>query len=151
MPEEVYNYLTEYGFSNEELDNFQEENEKMFFSSIDIVKKNISFLEGLGLNKEDIINVFRLNPFMITVGNNRITALNKIYYEVLGFNNDDIKSLILKNADLYTASPIELEKNINYLKDKKCSINMIKKFIMDNPKVVNAYLDEFKKMVSFKY
>ena len=78
MPEEVYNYLTEYGFSNEELDNFEEENEKMFFSSIDVVKNNISFLEGLGLNKEDIINVFRLNPFMITVGNNRITALNKI-------------------------------------------------------------------------
>lgn len=151
MPEEVYNYLTEYGFSNEELDNFQEENEKMFFSSIDVVKYNISFLEGLGLNKEDIINVFRLNPFMITVGNNRITALNKIYYEVLGFTIDDIKSLILKNADLYTASPIELEKNINYLKDKKCNIDMIKKFIMDNPKVVNAYLDEFKKMVSFKY
>ena len=151
MPEEVYNYLTEYGFSNEELDNFQEENEKMFFTSIDIVKNNISFLEGLGLNKEDIINVFRLNPFMITVGNNRITALNKIYYEVLGFTSDDIKSLILKNADLYTASPIELEKNINYLKDKKCNIDMIKKFIMDNPKVVNAYLDEFKKMVSFKY
>ena len=151
MPEEVYNYLTEYGFSNEELDNFEEENEKMFFSSIDVVKYNISFLEGLGLNKEDIINVFRLNPFMITVGNNRITALNKIYYEVLGFTDNDIKSLILKNADLYTASPIELEKNINYLKDKKCNIDMIKKFIMDNPKVVNAYLDEFKKMVSFKY
>ena len=151
MPEEVYNYLTEYGFSNKELDNFQEENDKMFFVSTDIVKNNISFLEGLGLNKEDIINVFRLNPFMITVGNNRITALNKIYYEVLGFTSGDIKSLILKNADLYTASPIEIEKNINYLKDKKCNIDMIKKFIMDNPKVVNAYLDEFKKMVSFKY
>lgn len=151
MPEEVYNYLTEYGFSNEELDNFEEENDKMFFVSIDIVKNNISFLEGLGLNKEDIINILRINPFMITVGNNRITALNKIYYEVLGFTSDDIKSLILKNADLYTASPIELEKNINYLKDKKCNIDMIKKFIMDNPKVVNAYLDEFKKMVSFKY
>ena len=151
MPEEVYNYLTEYGFSNEELDNFEEENDKMFFVSTDIVKNNISFLEGLGLNKEDIINILRINPFMITVGNNRITALNKIYYEVLGFTIDDIKSLILKNADLYTASPIELEKNINYLKDKKCNIDMIKKFIMDNPKVVNAYLDEFKKMVSFKY
>ena len=151
MPEEVYNYLTEYGFSNEELDNFEEENDKMFFASIDIVKNNISFLEGIGLNKENIINVFRLNPFMITVGNNRITALNKIYYEVLGFTSGDIKSLILKNADLYTASPIEIEKNINYLKDKKCNIDMIKKFIMDNPKVVNAYLDEFKKMVSFKY
>ena len=151
MPEEVYNYLTEYGFSNEELDNFQEENDKMFFVSTDIVKNNISFLEGLGLNKENIINILRINPFMITVGNNRITALNKIYYEVLGFNNDDIKSLILKNADLYIASPIELEKNINYLKDKKCNIDMIKKFIMNNPKVVNAYLDEFKKMVSFKY
>ena len=151
MPEEVYNYLTEYGFSNEELDNFEEENDKMFFVSTDIVKNNISFLEGIGLNKEDIINVLRINPFMITVGNNRITALNKIYYEVLGFNNGDIKSLILKNADLYTASSIELEKNINYLKDKKCNIDMIKKFIMDNPKIVNAYLDEFKKMVSFKY
>ena len=151
MSEEVYNHLIEYGFSNEELDNFEEENEKMFFAGIDIVKNNISFLEGLRLNKEDIINILGINPFMITVGNNRINALNKIYYEVLGFTSDDIKSLILKNADLYTASPIELEKNINYLKDKKCNIDMIKKFIMDNPKVVNAYLDEFKKMVSFKY
>ena len=151
MSEEVYNHLIEYGFSNEELDNFQEANDKMFFASTDIVKNNISFLEGLGLNKEDIINILRINPFMITVGNNRINALNKIYYEVLGFTSDDIKSLILKNADLYTASPIELEKNINYLKDKKCNIDMIKNFIMDNPKVVNAYLDEFKKMVSFKY
>ena len=151
MPEEVYNYLTEYGFSNEELDNFQEENEKMFFTSIDIVKNNISFLEGIKLNKEDIINILRINPFMITVGNDRIVALNKIYYEVLGFTDNDIKSLILNNPDLYIASPIELEKNINYLKDKKCNIDMIKKFIMDNPKVVNAYLDEFKKMVSFKY
>ena len=151
MPEEEYNYLIEYGFSNEELDNFQEENEKMFFTSIDIVKNNISFLEGIKLNKEDIINILRINPFMITVGNDRIVALNKIYYEVLGFNDNDIKNLILKNADLYIASPIELEKNIIYLKDKKCNIDMIKKFIMDNPKVVNAYLDEFKKMVSFKY
>ena len=151
MPEEVYNYLTEYGFSNEELDNFQEENDKMFFVSTDIVKNNISFLEGLGLNKEDIINILRINPFMITVGNDRIIALNKIYYEVLGFTDNDIKSLILNNPDLYIASPIELDKNINYLKDKKCNINMIKKFIMDNPKVVNAYSDEFKKMVSFKY
>lgn len=151
MPEEVYDYLTEYGFSNEELDNFQEENEKMFFTSIDIVKNNISFLEGIKLNKEDIINILRINPFMITVGNDRIIALNKIYYEVLGFTDNDIKSLILNNPDLYIASPIELEKNINYLKDKKCNIDMIKKFIMNNPKVVNAYLDEFKKMVSFKY
>ena len=151
MPEEVYNYLTEYGFTSADLNNFEEENDKMFFVSIDIVKNNISFLEGLGLNKENIINILRINPFMITVGNNRITALNKIYYEVLGFTSDDIKSLILKNADLYTASPIELEKNINFLKDKKCSIDMIKKFIIDNPKVINAYLDEFKKMVSFKY
>ena len=109
MPEEVYNYLTEYGFSNEELDNFEEENDKMFFVSTDIVKNNISFLEGLGLNKENIINILRINPFMITVGNNRITALNKIYYEVLGFTDNDIKSLILNNPDLYIASPIELE------------------------------------------
>ena len=151
MSEEVYNHLIEYGFSNEELDNFKEENEKMFFTSIDIVKNNISFLEGIKLNKEDIINILRINPFMITVGNDRIIALNKIYYEVLGFTDNDIKSLILNNPDLYIASPIELEKNINYLKDKKCNIDMIKKFIMDNPKVVNAYLDEFKKMVSFKY
>ena len=151
MKDEVYSYLISYGFTSDDLNNFQEENEKMFFTSIDIIKNNISFFVCIKLNKEDIINILRINPFMITVGNDRITALNKIYYEVLGFTSGDIKSLILKNADLYTASPIEIEKNINYLKDKKCNIDMIKKFIMDNPKVVNAYLDEFKKMVSFKY
>ena len=71
MREEVYDYLREYGFSKEELTSFEKENENMFFTNLVEVNKNIDFLTNKRLIKEEIITVFRNNPFMITVKDNR--------------------------------------------------------------------------------
>lgn len=150
MDEEVYNYLKEYGFSDEELDSFQEENDKMFFTDLEEVKKNTSFLEGKKLTKDEIINLLKINPFMITVKDNRLKALEQIYYNVLKVNDEELKQLLIDNSDAFIASPIELQKNIDYMSENKCSHESIKKFILSNPKVINMYLDEFKKIVKFK-
>ena len=88
MREEVYEFFKEYGFTRDEIHYFQDENEKMFFTNLIEVNKNIDFLMNKGLTKEEIMQVFRVDPFMITVKNNRLDALDKIYIE-------DLKLMIL--------------------------------------------------------
>ena len=149
MREEVYEFLREYGFSKEELTSFEKENEKMFFTNLVEVNKNIDFLTNKGLVKEEIINVFRNNPFMITVKNNRLDALDKIYIEDLKFDINSLKTLIINNPETYTTSPIELEKNINYLKKHNCTMEVIRSFIINNNQVIIMDFNEFEKAVKF--
>ena len=149
MREEVYDFLREYGFTKEEVNYFEDENEEMYFTNLVEVNKNIDFLINKGLNKEEIMEVFRVDPFMITVKNNRLEMLDKIYLEVLNLNKDELKQLIIDNKDTYIASPIELNKCIEYLKEHNYTIEIIKNFLMDNPQLVNMYLDEFKNNVKF--
>lgn len=149
MREEVYDFLREYGFTKEEVNYFEDENEEMYFTNLVEVNKNIDFLINKGLNKEEIMQVFRADPFMITVKNNRLDMLDKIYLEDLKLNKDELKQLIIDNKDTYIASPIELNKCIEYLKEHNYTIEIIKNFLINNPQLVNMYLDEFKNNVKF--
>ena len=149
MREEVYDFLKEYGFTKEEIYYFQEENEKMFFTNLVEVNKNINFLMNKGLNKEEIMQVFRKDPFMITVKNNRLEMLDKIYHEDLKLTNEELKKLIIKNPDTYIVSVSELNYNINYLKEHNCTIDIIRNFIINNPQLVSMSPDEFKNVVKF--
>lgn len=137
MIEEVYNYLREFGFTKEEVNFFEDSNEKMFFTNINEVKKNISFLNNKNLTKEEVIQVFKKNPFMITVKDNRLNALEKIYLEELNFESNLLKELIINNPETYTLSPIELQKIIDYLKEHNYSIEVIRDFILKNPKIIS--------------
>lgn len=149
MREEVYNFLKEYGFTKEEIYYFQEENEKMFFTNLVEVNKNINFLMNKGLNKAEIMQVFRKDPFMITVKNNRLEMLDKIYLEDLKLTNEELKNLIIKNPDTYIVSVSELNSNINYLKEHNCTIDIIRNFIINNPQLVSMSADEFKNVIKF--
>ena len=149
MKEEVYNYLREYGFTKEEVCSFEEENEKMFFTNLIEVNKNIDFLKDKGLNKEEIMQVFRYNPFMITVKNNRLDALDKIYLEELSFTKEELKKIINDNPSTYTESPIELEKIIDRMKKLNCSIKTIKEILLENPKILDMTINEFDNIVKF--
>lgn len=149
MKEEVYNYLREYGFTKEEVYSFEEENEKMFFTNLVEVNKNIDFLINKGLNKEEVMHVFRKNPFMITVKNNRLNALDKIYLEELSFTKEELKKIIKDNPAVYTESPIELEKIIDRMKKLNCSIKTIKEILLENPKILDMTINEFDNIVKF--
>ena len=81
MIEEVYDYLREYGFSKEEVNSFQDENEEMFFTNLEEIEKNINFLINKELSKEEILEVIKKDPYILTVKNNRLDYLEKIYKE----------------------------------------------------------------------
>ena len=149
MREEVYEFFKEYGFTRDEIHYFQDENEKMFFTNLIEVNKNIDFLKNKGLNKEEIMQVFRIDPFMITVKNNRLEALDKIYLEVLKLTNEELKNLKIKNPDTYIVSVSELNKNIDYLKEHNYNIETIRNFLINNPQLVSMSPEEFKNIVKF--
>lgn len=149
MKEEVYDFLREYGFTKEEVNSFEEENEKMFFTNLIEINKNITFLNDRGFTKEEIMYVFKNNPFMITVKNNRLEALDKIYFEYLQFDVNSIKKIIINNPETYTASPIQLEKIINHLKEHNCTIETIRNFIINNPSVIIMDFIEYEKLIKF--
>ena len=142
MIESVYNYLREYGFSKEEVNHFQDENEEMFFTNLKEITKNINFLIDKGLTKEEVMNVIRNDSFMLTTKNNRLDALDKIYMDELKLNKEELKQLIIHNPDTYIESPIEIQKIIDYLKNNK-SIEEIKLFIIHHPKIIDMTLEEF--------
>ena len=144
MREEVYDYLSNYGFTNEEIDFFEDENENMFFTNNVEVEKNINFLINKGLNKEEVMNVFRKNPYMITAKNNKLEAFDNIFYNVLNLDNNTLEDIILKEPLAYSSSPVEFQKIIYYLKENNWSLDNIKKLVIDNPKVICLYLNEFK-------
>ena len=143
MIEEVYDFLRDYGFTKEEVNYFEDENDDMYFTNMIEVNKNIDFLINKGLNKEEIMQVFRYDPFMITVKNNRLEALDKIYIEDLRLNKDELKQLIIDNPDAYIVSVSELNKNIDYLKEHNYPIETIKKFFITNPQLISMSPEEF--------
>lgn len=149
MREEVYNYLREYGFTKEDVYSFEEENEKMFFTNLVEVNKNIDFLMNKGLTKEEIMHVFRHNPYMITVKNNRLVALDRIYLEELLFTKEELIKMINDNPETYTESSVELEKIIDRMKKLNCSIKTIKEILLENPKILDMTINEFDNIVKF--
>lgn len=149
MREEVYEFFKEYGFTGEEIHYFQDENEKMFFTNLVEVNKNINFLTNKGLNKEEIMHVFRVNPYMITVKNNKLELLDKIYLEDLKLNQEELKQLIINNPDTYIVSISELNNNITSLKEHNYNLETIKNFFITNPQLISMSQEEFKEQVKF--
>lgn len=114
MGEEVYDFLRAMGFTKEEVNMFEDENEEMYFTNLIEVNKNIAFLMDKGLSKEEVMDVFRADPFMITVKNNRLEALDQIYLKDLSVDAESLKRIIVKNPDTYISSPVKLNQNINH-------------------------------------
>ena len=147
MEENVYNYLHEYGFDAIELNKIEIENENMFYTNISEIRKNITFLEEKFLGQEDIIKIINENPFMLTEKNNRLEALDSIYNGQLLIDYNSLKNLIKNNPETYTLSPIELQKIIDYLKEHNYSIEVIRDFILKNPKIISMEFNEFIKLL----
>lgn len=138
MKNEIYEYLITYGFNKENLKKIEEENEDIYFVSLDKVKENIDFFTNKGLNNYEIINLVNNNPFNLTLSSKRKNAFDVIYVSKLNLSNEEIKYLLNSNNNIYTCSPIELDKIINYLnKDKNYSIDDIKKILLSNPNIID--------------
>ena len=77
MKEEIYSYLHDYGFNAIDINNIEKENEEIFFTNLEEVKKNINFLEEKYLEPEDVININII--YMIN-------AISFIYYIIIYFS-----------------------------------------------------------------
>jgi len=149
MIENIYNYLYEYGFNKSEIDIIEKENDDIFYTTLDEVKKNIDFLESKQLDEEDIVQIVKRNPFILTEKNNRLQELNEIYNVVLRFDYEELINIIKTNPETYTISPIELQKMIDYMYSCGYAIDSIKKIILKKPRILSMTLEEFKDVVKF--
>ncbi len=147
MLDEVYDYLHDYGFTAIDLDKIEKKNDEIFDASREDVKKITTFLEEKYLDQGEVIDVINSNPFMLTERNNRLEALDDIYCGELAIDYESLANLIKTNPMTYTASPIELQKNIDYLIEKGYNISTIRKFILDNSQVINMKSDDFVKVL----
>ena len=141
MKNEIYEYLINYGFGKEILDRFEKLNEDMYFVSLDKVKENINFFASKGLNNKEIIGLANINPFILTLSSKRKKAFDEIYVNKLNLSSDQIKYLLNNNSNIYTCSPLEFDKIIDYL-NKHYSIDNIKQIILNNPNIINKQIDE---------
>ncbi len=150
MKSDVYYYLLDYGFDNDEIDKIEDVSDDIFFTNLLEVRKNIKFLEEKGLDVNEVIDAINYNPYLLTEKNNRLEAFDDIFYNTLLFNTDELKKLIIDNPDIYTASPIELKKIIKYMNDNGMSYKDIKNVFIKTPKVVSYDYDEYPELVKDK-
>ena len=144
MLEEVFLQLYDYGFEKQDLRRIADNNTNMYSVGYDDVKKILEFLKYKGLEKKEIIALINDNPFMLTESTKRIRYFEKIYEEELKLTKDEMISILKSNSETYTASPIELEKIINYFKEKGLTIENIKERIINNPSLISKKLKEIK-------
>lgn len=144
MRDEIYEYLNSFGFTTENLKNFEKKNKEIFYVNLKDVKDNMDFLLTKELSKQEIINIVNNNPFMLTDEKNRREYYDNIYLNVLKLNKLELINLIKSNNDAYTSSPIELNNIINYLLNIY-DIEQIKNIVTYNPKIITMKLEEVKK------
>ena len=147
MEDEIYEYLIDYGFTQENLSKFEELNDYMYFVSLDKIIENINFFTDKGLNTSEIINLANNNPFILTLSSKRKNAFEEIYDNKLKLSNEEIKYLLNNNDNIYTCIPLELDKIINYLSDKGYSIDNIKKILLSNASLISEKLDSIKEFI----
>ena len=137
MREEIYDYLRQYGFSQDEVNSIKDRNEKIYFAFISDITPNTDFLEKLGFSKNEIISLINTNPFFITCSNKRRDAFNKIYIDDLGYTNEELKKMLLVNPYMYILSPIDIDV---LLKDllKTYTKEELKNIILNNPNLLNG-------------
>lgn len=135
MNEKIYNYLINIGFTEIELDTIEDQNELIFEAILQDITNNIDFLKQKDFNNNEIIQIIKTNPFMLTCTTNRKEYFNKIYIQKLGYKEEEIKDMLKRYPYLYTLSPLKVEKKINnYL--ESTSLETVKERIKNNPIVL---------------
>lgn len=150
MDKEIYEYLRKYGLSDKEIDYIEDENDNIFYINLGYAIKIINFLESKDLEKNEVKQILINNPYMITVGKERLALLTNIYDNQLKLTKEELKYLLLNNPNIYNVSPIELDKIIAYLIEGGYQQEMIKNIILYNPDIVEMKLEKVKKLINHK-
>ena len=128
MKEEVFEYLIDYGFNKQDLEEFLKVNEKLFFANKD-----------KELNQEEIINIIKKECFLLTISSKKKELLDNIYNRI--FNKEELKQLIIIYPSSYVVNPLELNEIINYINIKGYNI---KNTIINNPDILSYDIEYLK-------
>ena len=142
MKEEVFEYLIDYGFNKQDLEEFLKINDKLFFANLDNIKNNINFFKDKELNQDEIINIIKKECFLLTISNKKKELLDNIYNNI--FNKEELKKLIITYPTSYIVNPLELEEIINYINNKGYNI---KNTIINNPDILSYDIEYLKTII----
>jgi len=142
MKEDVFEYLIDYGFNKQELEDFLKVNDKLFFANIDNIKNNINFFKDKELTQEEIINIIKKECFLLTISSKKKELLDNIYNNI--FNKDELKQLIIIYPSSYVVNPLELEEIINYINTKGYNL---KNSIIKNPDILSYDIEYLKTII----
>ena len=149
MNKYVFDYLRIIGFTDNEINYIEDNNEYIFYVNLVHIKKIITILQDLGLDNINIRKTLIKNVYIITEKIEKINLLNNVYFEVLNLNKEELKELIINNPNIYMISVSELSNNINYLKEHNYGVDAIKKFLLTYPQVTSMSPEEFRNLVKF--
>lgn len=136
MREEVYEFLKEYGFDSNDLNELEEVNDNVYFLKKENVSTLIKHFEEKGFSKEEIINIINNNINLITLSLNEIEEYDEILLNYLNFNIDEYQNLV-NNLCIYDIEIKMIKEIINLLEQKGYNNNKIKKLIVSNPNIFN--------------
>ena len=136
MREEVYDFLKEYGFDSNDLNELEEVNDNVYFLKKENVSTLIKHFEEKGFSKEEIINIINNNINLITLSLNDIEEYDDIFLNYLNFNIDEYQTLV-NNLCIYDIEIRMIKEVINLLEQKGYNNNKIKKLIVSNPNILN--------------
>ena len=129
---DVYEELFKIGLTEDEID-------KQFEINVDLkvvlgtdIKQEIIFLKQYNLKEEDIAEISRKNPWILTEDFQRIRFLEKYYKEV------DIKDL----GELFKNQPISMSVNPKHIKD---FINKLTEEGKSKEEIKSMILNDFEK------
>lgn len=138
MKEEVYDFLKEYGFDSNDLNELEEVNDNVYFLKKENVSILIKHFEENGFSKEEIINIINNNISLITLSLNEIEEYEDILLNYLDFNLDEYQSII-NNINIYDIEFQVIKEIVNLLEQNGYDINKIRKLIISNPNILNIH------------
>ena len=136
MREEVYDFLKEYGFDSNDLNELEEVNDNVYFLKKENVSTLIKHFEEKGFSKEEIINIINNNINLISLSLNDIEEYDDILLNYLNFNIDEYETLV-NNLCIYDIEIRMIKQVVNLLEQKGYNNNKIKKLIVSNPNKLN--------------
>ena len=141
MIDEVWDYLRDYGFTKEELNSFEKQNPKMFEVDLQTIKNNLLMLENFNLTQREVLTLVRKNFYMLTVTKNKVDYLNEIYLIRLGYDDKEMRRLLLTHPDAYIDNPEKVEQVLDFLETKEPKAK-IKKIILEKPELLDYEITE---------
>lgn len=146
MDQNIYNYLIEYGFNKSDIENIKNKNSNYYFFNYNNIMKVLEYLEYFGFDESEIISIIISNPFILDVGVDRLKELKNIMFNHFKISNNEMISLINKNANIYTINLSELENKLNTRIFNNLKSKEAIKLLLNSPKLLDLGIDVLNNM-----